>query len=395
VLIAEFGVPTSRGIAHLQPEGQHHGGHDEVAQGEIDARLLRDIHQAGLAGGVVFAWIDEWFKRNWVVMNYESPRERNPLWLNALDAEQNFGLIAAQPGDARPAVVLDGRLDDWRSVEPVYERDPTTVPPGGVVRLRVTSDAAYLYLALETEPRSGKLRYLVGIDTYDPGRGSRRFPPPAARSTSIGMEFVLELAGDKDSRLRVERGYDLFSNRLRRPYASTANDAGDFIDIHVWTNRDRYGRDGTYYRAKGYDRSPLRLGTTDPDAAAFDSLADFDTDETTGAIEVRLPWGLLNVADPSSRRVIHETSATDGPVQTTRTEGFRFHLLAVRADDQSRVVDEWPPTGSGVDDHPIYAWPTWERPDWHLRPKRSLAILGETIRSLGSGSSSTNPENHD
>src|SRR5206468_2916033 len=61
VIIAEFGVPSSRGIAHLQPQGQHHGGHNTVQQGKIDARLFRDIHDAGLAGGILFAWMDEWF----------------------------------------------------------------------------------------------------------------------------------------------------------------------------------------------------------------------------------------------------------------------------------------------------------------------------------------------
>jgi hypothetical protein len=97
VLIAEFGVPSSRGVAHRQPQGFDHGGHDESAQAAIDARLFRAIRETGCAGGIVFAWLDEWFKRNWLFQDLELPHERNPLWLNVLDPEQRFGIMAADP----------------------------------------------------------------------------------------------------------------------------------------------------------------------------------------------------------------------------------------------------------------------------------------------------------
>ncbi|HSB53561.1 MAG TPA: hypothetical protein VLD58_04365, partial [Gemmatimonadales bacterium] len=65
LLIAEYGVPSSRGLAHLQPQGWNHGGHDEREMASIDARLTREIRESGAAGGVLFAWLDEWFKKNW------------------------------------------------------------------------------------------------------------------------------------------------------------------------------------------------------------------------------------------------------------------------------------------------------------------------------------------
>src|SRR5205823_8746842 len=66
LLIAEYGVPSSRGVSHLQTDGLGHGGHDEHAMAEIDARLTREVRAAGAAGGVLFAWLDEWFKHTWV-----------------------------------------------------------------------------------------------------------------------------------------------------------------------------------------------------------------------------------------------------------------------------------------------------------------------------------------
>jgi hypothetical protein len=42
LLIAEYGVPSSWGIAHYTSSGMNHGGFDELQQGEIDLRLLRN-----------------------------------------------------------------------------------------------------------------------------------------------------------------------------------------------------------------------------------------------------------------------------------------------------------------------------------------------------------------
>ncbi len=41
VLIAEYGVPSSRGVSHLQPEGIDQGGHDEVEMASARMRALR------------------------------------------------------------------------------------------------------------------------------------------------------------------------------------------------------------------------------------------------------------------------------------------------------------------------------------------------------------------
>jgi tetratricopeptide (TPR) repeat protein len=385
VIIGEFGVPTSRGIAHLQPEGQHHGGHTEEQQGKINARLLRNMQQAGLAGGILFSWMDEWFKRNWLVMFYESPPERNPLWLNVLDAEQNFGLLATLPGAEGPVVVLDGSSGDWSEVPPLYLRADGDASPGEPLRLRATADEAYLYLALETQPAGrpfagGRLDYWIGIDTHDVRAGDHRFPSPVDRATPIGMEFLVQL-GLEESRILVDRPYDLFSQRNRRPYRSVSNDNADFIEIRVYTNRDRYGRDGTYYPARGYSRSPLRPGTTTPLSPDYDSLADYDVSDDGSLIELRLAWGLLNVADPSSHQIVRETARTEGIVETATTDGFRFHVVALERHKSQQKVTSTLPTSRNPDlsDFPTYLWPAWDHPSYHFHLKQSYFILKEIL----------------
>jgi len=390
LLVAEFGVPTSRGISHLHPEKLHHGGHTGVEQGEINARMLREIHGAGLAGGIVFSWIDEWFKHNWAVYDREAPPERNRLWLNVMDPEQSFGLIAAWPGEQGWKVALDGRDGDWAAVEPLY-------PPSGDGRrplreFRVTSDEAYLYLylGLEADDRPvdwTRNAFWIAIDTYDAERGDHRLPEPANLETPIGNEFLLRFEGPRQSRILVDRPYRIFEGASLRPYRSEPNRDGAYAEIIAEPNRERWARDGTHYPSETYSRSPLRHGTTDPASPDYDSLADWIAAPDGRFIEARIPWGLLNVADPSSHQVIHEQTRREGVVETTTTPGFRFHVVALQSkkNKQSRLrpVDTFPRSSDPTEaDYPTYTWQGWEQPTYHLTPKSSFEILKRQLAAL-------------
>jgi hypothetical protein len=343
LLIAEYGVPSSRGVAHLDADGVHHGGHDERAMAERDVRLTREIREAGLAGGILFAWLDEWFKHTWVTIDLEVPAERTRLWHNVMDAEQNYGLLGLYAGDtARPEPGSDPAR--WRALVALAESAGT--------RLRVGSDAAYLYLALESPLGMDATRWAVGIDTDRPG----------------SVEFDLVLTDTGNAQLLVTPTYnpylgpragmqptdlDAFYNRRATIDARRAD--GAFDSLFVATNRFRVARDGRTFPARGVNRGRLRYGR-----ARESTLADWFWDRAAGVIEVRVPWGLLNVTDPSSRTVLARVR-DPGPFGTEVTDGFRFIVTATRRDGAiaARLAPEQP-----------YAWATWETPVWHehLKP---------------------------
>jgi tetratricopeptide (TPR) repeat protein len=120
VLVAEFGMSTSRGVGHLQPQGWNHGGVSEKRQGEFVSRMLREIHENRYAGGVVFEFLDEWFKSTWSVAPFESPSDHRRMWFNAESPEESYGIMASRPGSAR--IRLDGRSDDWQRVPVLYSK---------------------------------------------------------------------------------------------------------------------------------------------------------------------------------------------------------------------------------------------------------------------------------
>ncbi|MGH9866552.1 MAG: hypothetical protein ACREAA_00100 [Candidatus Polarisedimenticolia bacterium] len=379
LLIAEVGVPTSRGISHHQPQGWHHGGHTETGQGEIDARLMENIHEARAAGGVLFAWIDEWFKKNWLVIAFEVPWDNNKNWLNILDPEQNYGLLACKPGRDKWKVEIDGKGADWRDIPMI------ALSEGPVRALRVTSDEAYIYLRLEVARLDWKKEhYLIGIDTYGAQEGDHRMPRDLGLTTPTGMEFVVEMTGPKTSRVLCDTPYDLHTHRFDRPWKSSNNEDGRFVEMLAETNRRRIGRDGTVYPPIVYSRSPLRFGTMDPSSPRFDDLVEWNENVGEGFVELRLGWNLLNVTDPSTRQVLNDPVPPRGGAGHSTTDGFRFYVAAFRPGTRT-VTGTLPGTdarGRFENDPPRYTWETWSDPTFHTYLKKSYFILRERLAPL-------------
>src|SRR2546426_1035460 len=155
------------GVA-LAARGMDHGGLDERQMAAVDVRLTQEIHDAGLAGGIVFSWLDAWFKHTWVTIDLELPAERTRLWHNVMDAEQNYGLLGEYAGAADATPQPGGDAARWRGV-PLVERS-------GAIALRVGAAPAYLYIVLDGGPGLDSTRYVVGIDTHAGTGGERVLP---------------------------------------------------------------------------------------------------------------------------------------------------------------------------------------------------------------------------
>jgi len=390
VIISEYGVPSSRGNAHLQPQGWHHGGHDEVTQGAINARLTRDIAASGAAGAGLFALIDEWFKKNWLVIDFEQPLERNRLWLNALDAEQNYGVIAMRAGHKDSAMVIDGRDDDWTGRAPLYRRGTEAAARRPAQRLDafwVHQDEAYVYLRLDVGAIDWtSTRILVGIDSYNRELGDVQLPRGGTR-TPVGMEFVLDLGGPDDARLLVDRPYNQYrlepivgSRPLRaqsvynRPFRSRANSDGLYDTLWVTPNRRTFGRDGRVYEAQRLERNLLRHARQQQS-----TLADWFADSATGVIEVRLPWGMLHVTDPSSHQVLHGVNGSDPA--TVTTDGFRFVVQSIDRPTR-RPQASLPGRATEFTMPPTWRWDGWEAPRWYAERKPQFDAMREAFKSI-------------
>ena len=370
LFIAEFGVPSSRGIAHFNPYGMHQGGHTEREQGEIDYRLFQDLYDEGCAGGALFSWMDEWFKRNWLFMDFEIPLDRNPLWHNVYDAEQTYGLLAFGPQVIR----IDGEVSDWEGIQPLVQSRK-----GRIRALYATADPEYLYLRIDLDrPLHFEAETLwLAIDTYDPKLGDRRIPVGNRDlRADHGVEFLGVFPSPESARILVDTSYTVFWDRIegiRAAMRPKPNDDGLFIEPRLVANRMRVSLLGDTFPSKHFLPGRLIYGRSDEN-----SLAEWFA--ATPHIEIRLPWNLLNVTDPSSHRILFDDPQTPD-LDAVETDGFAFALLISSEDG----LDALPALrGNTLRFTRRYRWEGWEKPQWRERIKESYFVLKEKLPSLES-----------
>ena len=412
LLIGETGIPTSRGIAHFQPQGLNHGGASEREQGLQDARLVEDCHREGTAGVLIFELFDEWFKDNWLVKDFEIPADRDVLWQNVQDPEEFFGLLAEEP-PARS----DSCFVDWSDVPIFYEdRENDLLARTGshsddcrdLRELRVTCDSRYVYLKVslasldcdhDGEADLDGLNLLVGFDTIDRDRGDSKLPLVQNVSTDAGMEFVLCLMGPDSAAVLVDSGYN-FSRFSRvpsedgfsiysAPFRSRANADGRFERMIVETNRDRVDASGRVYPAVHLDVGRLvrakQLGVVDVAAGDWRVCRD------QNSVEFRVSWAILNVTDPSTRQVLDDVAGTRD-IESSETDGLILSVLSFVQGKSKVVCDAMPDFVSGDTDRKdhrfslanlrSFSWEKWDTAGYAERRKASFKILASTFSSL-------------
>ncbi|MEG1585232.1 MAG: hypothetical protein RR361_09290, partial [Anaerovorax sp.] len=100
------------------------GNVDEKSQGEMDAAMLKDIYNEGYAGGLVFTWQDEWFKRTWNTM-HGIDLLKTPYWSDYQTNEQYFGLLAFDPGKKESVCYVDGDRSEWKPEDMIADNGDT------------------------------------------------------------------------------------------------------------------------------------------------------------------------------------------------------------------------------------------------------------------------------
>ncbi len=411
LLIGEIGLPSSQGSAHFAKSGLTHGGLDEVEQGNATLRALRSITGAEMNGAFLFELIDEWWKRSWVVERIELPVERRHLWYNAISPEQNFGFIAIRPGLDGQHHVLDGIGDDFPQTPNATQNAAVLAPldahdPMRTLRsLTIDSDEGFLHLLLEVESLDpdgngqvdwDKTDYLLGIDTLAPDRGDKCLEPSCSISAERRVEFLLRINAEDDVTLSVDKPYDLAGvwHGYREPwqlYRTEANEDGLFNIVRHITN-DEFSFGGQLISPIIYQETGrFRTG---PEKASSNSNLWYSREG--GTIEIRIPWMLLNFADPSNRMLVDDfvpgkKNATI-ELQASQTSEIAVVVAALggTGEQETTVVDTlpraskmggtWVIPASGA---PTFTWATWDaNPTYHMYRKRSFDIVQQALPGI-------------
>ena len=360
VLVAEFGVPSSRGKAHdARFSGFNQGNLSEEAQGEALVSMTNDIVDEGYMGALIFAFQDEWFKRTWNTMDYSLPWRR-PFWNDVETNEQFFGLLSFDPGETT-AVHLDGDKSEWNESDRVAGNETHT--------LYVQHDARYLYLMVETDAADIRSREVfVPIDTIQ-GQGNHTSEDHALQF-SRGADFLLHIKNGA-SRLTVDPYYDVFNHQYGTvldmvepsPYGDTV-DSGHFKKMyHALSSKLELPMTDETIPFQKYETGALKEGLSDPSHEAFDSLSDYYYGD--GFVEVRLPWLLLNIMDPSTKMMIDDFQ---GARTFTPTPYEAIHL---GAGDSTSVIE-----------FGAYTYEDWQMPSYHERLKESYPMVQDAFSKI-------------
>jgi hypothetical protein len=297
LIIAEYGIPSSWGIAHYAQSGMNHGGFDEKQQGLYDIRLLHNIQDVGCGGGIQFAWIDEWFKRTWITDPIDYNIESRVLWHNITGAEQNFGMIAFRKDS------LEYQLWD-------------TFPDTCIItEIYVTEDYDFFHFQLMfSEELSNMDTIWISIDTYAASLGESILP--TGDSVVNRAEFALRIT-NYSAELYVTRAYDLFGiwHGVSGPdqlYHSIPSNGAPW-DIVRWKNSDP-DYEIQYIGNLNVRRFDWPPSSIDAVVIGIDS------------IDIRLPWSLIQFVDPTHLKVMNDYRDTP-ETEDTISDGISISVF--------------------------------------------------------------------
>ena len=387
VLIAEFGVPGSWGVGHTELLGRNQGGHDETEQGRVIASLFRAVVKEELAGAIVFAWHDEWFKRTWNTMRFEVPGERRAYWLNVLSNEQMFGLLGMYPSKDG-VIVIDGERGDWDSLGEGEKMQLMKEGDDGAFReLWAAHDEAYVYLLAElVRPFAPEEETIyIGADTL-PG-GNRHAEELAGIRLDEGLETLIELGNGEYGEIRIASNYDFHARLYGKFYrmipvseAEMKDDSGVFKPWKLAVSLLMEPPDTKVsHPFEDVTAGRLLRGTSDASSPAYQSLAAWETSGTV--LELRIPWALLGFSDPSSRQAISYKDAGDGAFASETSPGIRFVPWIKKKNGPAviglgRVTEAEP---AAVTRMPVYTWEEWTEAGYRERKKRSYHIVKQAF----------------
>jgi len=369
LVVAEFGVPSSRGRTHENVlTGYNQGFVSEDQAGLYIADMFDSIVASGCAGGLIFSWQDEWSKRSWNTMDYDLP-DRRAQWSNAQVSEQCYGILAFDPGKRKSICYVDGRTNEWKSVKPILQNNG--------LRLSVMSDQKYVYFLIQdkgSDPLENKYAIAVGgfadQGNYNFIKEGLSFRNPAGHCIIID--------GYENSAIYVDAYYDVFYRHYsllsfleiaERNEAFEAKNSGIFNPMYLVLRRSLiFPLTGLVLPPSLFETGKLLHGIANPRLENYNSLADFCINRKESSIELRIPWQLLNVADPSTKTVIGDLYAHEYfDINPVEIKGFTFELY--RTGDEGITEG-----GSG-----FYSWKPWDHEQHHERLKKSYNLIKENF----------------
>ncbi len=351
VLIAEFGIPASRGVTHVNPiTGFNQGGVSARQQGEMLVSMFKDIKKSKCAGGLVFVWEDEWFKRTWNTMDYTNSDYR-AYWNDVQTSEQHFGLAEYISTECDLIPVLDGELDEWSKKDIIFEKNDT--------KIYVKCDSTYVYIAIQDkkadfDKKGNNLYFDINPNTGCGNYGDIKL--------SSDADFILHIEGKNKTRLLVDPDSDSYVRA--EPDWEKLNLVKDkkdsFHQIYLITDKSLlYPQTKKRLPVQKSETGLLHFGKVDVDDDIGDVLTDFYYKKHV--FEVRIPWGLFGFSAPSVKEINYSSKNT-----TLKVDGINIGYISANKNIGEKQ----------------FKWDSWEHASYRHHLRQSYYILQEYLETI-------------
>lgn len=271
--------------------------------------------------------------------------------------------------------------------------------------LEAAADERYLHLRVSYDDLSAldwdRTNTLLALDLA-PGQGNTSLPFGTGLGTDRGVDFAVHLAGPDRSRVVVDSYYDVFYYLYAELLESIPTveyagegDSGEFHPIELALNRElRIPSQDRTVGFESHETGRLRFGNGDLESPEYDSLSDVHVASEENTIEVRLPWLLINVRDPSRHEIVADLWE-DG-IEGRTVNGISVAAATFAPEDSDVEPEQSAADGAGeatVADvigelsegrlefgpRSTFEWEGWEEPSYHERRKESYDVVREAF----------------
>ena len=359
VVISEYSVPSAR-MAGDFIKNDEKGYITEKEQGNMLIEAYNVIKESGCAGGILFEWQDSWYRSSWNTKELFT-LDKSAYWSNAQVFSQNFGLLSFEPGDEKKVSYPDESINEWEENNLIGSNDELT--------LSMKEDEKYLYFLIEfNKPIDEGDRIYIDLDVT-PNSGVNRYEEKKLTFEN-NVDFIIDL-GKENSRVLVHEYYDTFKFIESRselkvdPNKINVEKNGQgFSVVKLYYKEKSYSEvTNTFKDSKSYETGKLVLGNGNPKSEEFNSVADYYINDNY--IELRIPWGLLNFKDPSTKSIIdnfYETFSFD----SKKIDYINVGVTRKNTNEEgSRLVSK------------KFKLNSWVKPKYHERLKESYYMLKE------------------
>ena len=321
VLIDRAGLSTNSDMFEQESSVN---GLSEREQGNGIVRMLQAADDVGYIGMLIADLNDSWSASSEEAREYTLPLSSNGLWHNPTDRAETTGVVAAEslePDTAAMQLNDNGENSLMRQIQLSYNET-----------------YVYLTLLLRSDIDYDTNEMMIGIDTYQRNNGEYYYDKNYYANSQSGMEYIIKFDSKSSASLYVARSY----NRSAGNYESAESYTAEY-DLVSTLNYGNFTSSNTHF---------YQTGVT---------------------VRIRIPWAMLNFADPSDGLVINGQSG--GALKTTATDGIIFSLLiGSKGDMDTAYIFPESKASAGYKRLNLNAW-TEEEVTYALREKESCVVL--------------------